>query len=135
LAERFRDQLGYRSGMIGASQLSALNNHARSAPTFEKLKEFVAHQAEKAEKADKPKIKEYWTELKSKLIELENEAQNLAVEAGLPVPSKEGKPKQMREAMNWLYLWLGQEYIQHLVAHSLFIMPKRNSGDHHEHNA
>lgn len=118
LAERFRDLLGRR---IGNAQLSGLNNIAHAAVSFEQVKDYVAHQGKKAENAGRFDVKEYWDEVGKALIGLEEEAWKLASEAGLPVPPKGSKPKEMREKLDWLYLWLGKEYVQHFVAHSLML--------------
>ena len=117
-AEQYRDLLGRR---IGGAQLSGLNNIVRSAPSFEKVKDFVRHQGEKAERAGRSDVHQYWTAVERALHALEDEAWKLASDAGLPVPPKHAKPKQLREALGWLYLELAQEYVQHLVAHSVML--------------
>jgi len=118
LAERFRDLLGRR---IGNAQLSGLNNIAQTAPSFETVKEFARHQGDKAERAGRYDVKEFWDEVGEALAGLEDEAWKLANDAGLNVPPKGSKPKQLQEALDWLYLRLGQEYVQHFVAHSIML--------------
>jgi hypothetical protein len=117
-AERFRDLLGRR---ITNAKLAGLNNIVRSAPSFEKVKEFVRSQKQKEEKQDHFDVTKYWIVMGQMLEKLENDAWQLATDIGLELPSKENKPKKMREALGWLYLRLAQEYIQHLVAHSLML--------------
>ena len=121
LAERFRDLLGRR---IGNAQLAGLNNIVLAAPSFENVKEFVKWQGVKAERAGRFDVKEYWDAVGETLNKLEDEAWKLASEAGLSVPPKGSKPKQLREALDWLYLRLGKEYVQHLVAHSIMLSHK-----------
>ena len=123
LAEQFRDLLEGRR--IGNAQLSGLNNIAQSAPSFDTVKEFVRHQGEKAERAGRFEVKEYWDAIEKALAGLEEEAWKLAQESGLPVPPKGGKPRELRQALDWLYLRLGQEYVQHFVAHSMLHLPRQ----------
>ena len=118
LAEQFRDLLGRR---IGNAQLSGLNNMAQSAPSFDDVKEFVQHQGEKAERAGRFEVKEYWEAVGKALTGLEEEAWKLANEAGLPVPPRNGKPKDLKAALNDVYLMLAREWVQHFAAHSLMI--------------
>jgi len=117
-AERFRDLLGRR---IGTAQLSGLNNIAHAAASFEQVKDYVVHQGKKAENAGRFDVKEYWDEVGKALTGLEEDAWKLATEAGEDVPPKGSKPKEMREKLDWLYLWLGKEYVQHFVAHSIML--------------
>ncbi len=118
LAEQFRDLLGKR---IGSAQLSGLNNIAQSAPSFDDVKDFVKHQGDKAEHAGRFDVKEYWDAVGKALVGLEDEAWKMANDARLSVPPKGSKPKQLREALDWLYLRLAREYVQHFVAHSIML--------------
>ncbi len=116
LAERHRDLLGRR---IGNAQLSGLNNIAQSAPSFENVKEFTRHQGEKAERAGRYDVKEYWDAIGKALEGLEKEAWAVASDAGLSVPPKNSSAKELKAALNDVYLMLAQEWVQHFVAHSL----------------
>jgi hypothetical protein len=118
LAEHFSDLLGRR---IGNAQLAGLNNSLASAQSYEDVKAYVRGQGDKAGRARRSDVKEYWEAIEKALIGLEEEAWQMANAAGLPVPPEGSKPRQMREALDWLYLRLGQEYVQHLVAHSLML--------------
>ena len=122
LAERHRDLLGRR---IGNAQLSGLNNIAQSAPSFENVKEFARHQGEKAERAGRYDVKEYWDAVGKALEALEKEAWTFASNAGLVMPPKDSKPQVLTKALNEIYIMLAQEWVQHFVAHSLMIAPKR----------
>ena len=119
LAEQYRDLLGGRH--IGNAQLSGLNNVAQAAPSFDDVKKFVEHQGEKAERAGRFDVREYWGALGKALGELEGEAYTLAGEADWPLPLKGSKPRELKEVLNEVYLWLAREYVQHLVAHSIMI--------------
>jgi hypothetical protein len=118
LAERYQDLLGRR---IGNAQLSGLNNIAQSAPSFDDVKEFVAHQGVKADRAGRFDVKEYWEAVGKALESLEHEAWTVASEAGLDVPAKNSKPKELKAALDDVYLELAKEWVQHFVAHGLMV--------------
>jgi len=131
LVEEHRSVLGRQVGNkvegqhIGNAQLSGLNNIAQSAPSFEDVKQFARWQGEKAERAGRYDVKEYWDAIGKALEALEKEAWTVANDAGLPVPPKDSKPQVLKSALNEIYLMLAQEWVQHFVAHSLWIAPKR----------
>lgn len=121
LAEQFRDLLGRK---IGNAQLSGLNNIVQSAPSFDQVKKFIEHQGEKAERAGRFDVKEFWEAVDKALAGLEDEAWRLTNEAGLSVPPKGSKPREIRRALDPLFLRLAREYVQHFVAHGLLVMRK-----------
>ncbi len=114
LAEQFRDLFGRK---IGTAQLSGLNNIVQSAPSFDEVRRFVEHQGKKAERAARYDVKEFWEAVAKALAGLESEARTLATEAGLPVPPKNSKPNEVRQALDPLVLRLSRQYVQHFVAH------------------
>jgi hypothetical protein len=118
LAEQYRDLLGRR---IGNAQLSGLNNIVQSSLSMAEVKEFVAHQGDKAERAGRFDVKEYWEAVGKALEAVGDEAWKVASEAGLAVPPKGSKPKEMKAALEEVQLALAREWVQHLVAHSLMI--------------
>lgn len=118
LAEQYRDLLGRR---IGNAQFAGLNNIVQSAPSFGEVKKFVTHQGDKAERAGRYDVKEYWDAVEKGLTDLEEEAWKLASEAGLSVPPRDGKRNQITTALDDMYLLVAREWIQHLVAHSLML--------------
>lgn len=118
LAEQYRDLLGRR---IGNAQLSGLNNIVQSSPSIDDVKAFVAHQGEKAERAGRFDVKEYWEAVSKALESVENAAWTVASEAGRSVPAKGSKPKEMKAALEEVQLALAKEWVQHLVAHSLMV--------------
>jgi len=124
MAEQYHDLLGRK---IGNAQLSGLNNIAQSAPSFDDVKEFVQHQGEKAERAGRSEVKEYWDAVGKALTGLEDEAWKLAQEAGLPVPPRNSRPRELKAALNDVYLMLAREWVQHFAAHSLMIAPRREA--------
>lgn len=116
LAEQYRDLLGRR---IGNAQLSGLNNIAQSSPSMAEVREFAAHQGEKAERAGRFDVKEYWEAIGKALDTIENAAWTVASEAGLAVPPQGSKPKERKAALEEVQLALTKEWVQHFVAHSL----------------
>lgn len=118
LAEQYRDLLGRR---IGNAQFSGLYNIVHSAPSFSDVTKFVAHQGNKAERAGRFDVKEYWDAIGIALVALESEAWSLGHEAGLPVPTHNSKPKVLKAALDDMYLMLAREWVQHVVAHSLMV--------------
>lgn len=118
LADRYRDLLRRR---VGNAQLSGLHNIVQSAPSFSDVKQFVTHQGNKAERAGRFDVKEYWHAVEKGLTDLEEEAWKLASEAGLSVPPRDSKRKQITTTLDDMYLLVAREWVQHLVAHSLMV--------------
>lgn len=131
LAEEHRGVLGRRVGnkiegqRIGNAQLSGLNDITQTAASFEDVKKFADWQGEKAERAGRYDVKEYWDAIAKALEALEKEAWTVASDAGLSVPPKDSKPQVLKKVLNEIYIMLAQEWVQHFVAHSLMIAPKR----------
>jgi hypothetical protein len=110
-ADRHRDLLPRR---ITNAQLYGLGNVVRSARRYADIERFIRHQAEKAERAGRLDVQEYWTDLKDALGKLRGEAQ--ALPKTLPLPA--GMDHQ--EALDDLHRELARLYVQHLIAHSLY---------------
>jgi hypothetical protein len=119
LADQFRDLLDRR---IGNAQLSGLNNIVQSAPTFDEVENFIKHQAERAERAGRFEIKEYWNAIGQAIESLKGEGLKFANEAGMNIQPKTSKTKEIKTALNFIYLTLVREYVQHFVAHSLMLV-------------
>jgi hypothetical protein len=113
-ADRHRDLLPRR---ITNAQLYGLGNVVRSARRYADIERFIRHQAEKAERAGRLDVQEYWTDLKDALGKLRGEAQ--ALPKTLPLPA--GMDHQ--EALDDLHRELARLYVQHLIAHSLYWTP------------
>jgi hypothetical protein len=118
LAEESRGLMGFP---IGSSQLAGLNNIVQSATSSRDIKEFIQNQGRKAERAGRDPVKGFWDSVGKALAGLDKEAYALAERAGLPVPPKDAKAKVLAKELDWLVLALAREYVQHLVAHSLFL--------------
>jgi hypothetical protein len=71
-------------------------------------------------RAGRQDVRDYWDALRRALEALEGEAVNLAAQAGLLL-APPGKRKARLRAPGWIILWLVREFVQHLVAHSLYL--------------
>lgn len=117
LAERHRHLLPKR---ITNAQLSGLNNVVWAAPDVARVRDFLTHQASRAERAGRLDVKGYWDDVAQTLVQLEATATQLAAEAGLTVEAPAGRKGRSR-APAWVELSLAQAFVQHLVAHSLYL--------------
>jgi len=108
LAEKHRHLLPKR---ITNAQLSGLNGLVQAGSSLTQVMGFAQHQGGRAARAGRVDVKGYWDDLREALGRLEGEADRLLTQAGVPV---EGLPSK-------LTLWLAQEFVQHLVAHSLYL--------------
>jgi hypothetical protein len=113
-ADSHRDLLPKR---ITNAQLYGLGNVVRSARRYADIERFIRHQADKAERAGKLDVQEYWNDLKDALGKLRSEAQALL--KTLPLPSGAGNWEDLDE----LHRELAGLYVQHLIAHSLYWTP------------
>ncbi|MDZ7360747.1 MAG: hypothetical protein ONB46_08485 [candidate division KSB1 bacterium] len=109
-ADRFRELLPRR---LTNTQLYSLVNVARSASSYHEIKDFIEHQAGKAERAVRKDVQEYWIELSKGLDKLKPEAVKLLTEID-PRLSKD------REMVDMIVRKLVIEYVKHLVAQSLY---------------
>jgi hypothetical protein len=132
LADQFRDLLDRR---IGNAQLSGLNNIVQSAPTFDDVENFIKHQGERAERAGRFEIKEYWNAIAQAIAGLKEEGLKFANEAGLNIQPKMSKSKEAKLALNYIYLILAREYVQHFVAHSIMLIRLSKKSDWRSDNA
>lgn len=118
LAEQYSALLGRH---LGNAQLSGLNNIVQSAPDFDEIAKFARNQGDKATRAGHDEIADYWRAVREAIERLTGDAWTLAEEAGLPVPAKESRPKELKAAINDIYLAVAREWVQHFVAHSLML--------------
>jgi hypothetical protein len=118
LADQHRYLLPKR---ITNAQLSGLNGVVQAATDLGQVTAFAQHQGERAARAGRLDVKGYWDALRQALEALEGEAGNLAAQAGMTLVPPSGKGKARPKAPEWLTLWLAQEFVQHLVAHSLYL--------------
>jgi hypothetical protein len=120
--ERYGDPLGREPGN---AQLSGLGNLVESGHGLDEIQKFATHQGSKAESAGHYGSQEYWGALRRSLEGLKSDAWEIAHGAGLPVPDRDSKPKVLRAALDDLYRRLAREWVQHLVAHSIYLQSKR----------
>ena len=126
LAEQFRYLLPRR---ITNAQLSGLNGVVQAAANLGQVVEFAKHQGKRAESAGRLDVADYWEDLQKAFQRVEEEAVKLTVQAGITWEAPQGKKKFQPKALGKLSLWLAQEFVQHLVAHSLYLgmMGKRET--------
>lgn len=105
---------------ITNAQLYGLYNIVRNTRHFSDIRRFIQHQGEKAGRAGRWDVKGYWEDLLKMLNDLKEEAKTLHEQTG-PLPAAED-PKSALEA---LHCQLVEEYVQHLIAHSLYWTPQR----------
>lgn len=118
LAEQHRDLLPRR---ITNAQLAGLNGVVQAAESLEQVTDFAQHQGTRAARAGRLDVQGYWDAVREALGGLESEAAQLLTQAGLSAEEPAGKGKRTARAPAWLTLWLAQEFVQHLVARSLYI--------------
>jgi hypothetical protein len=116
-ADDHRDLLPRR---ITNAQLYGLYNIVRNAHRFDDIRHFIRHQGDKAGRAGREDVQDYWQNLEKTLSNLQAEARHLQEQAG-PLPPAEG-PKS---ALDALHCQLVEEFVQHLIAHGLYWTPER----------
>ncbi len=117
LAESYRDLLPRQ---ITNAQLNGLQNIVLSAPSFSEIKRYVENQGNKASRAGRDDVADYWKAMLKTLNNLRSESEQLlgSVPGGPPLTSAEGR----QLADEW-HRRLAREFVQHLVAHSLWVKP------------
>lgn len=118
LAERHRHLLPRR---ITNAQLGGLQGVVQAATHLKQVREFTKHQGKRAATAGRLDVAGYWEELEKTLDRLEEEAEQLAAKAGITLVAPQGKKKTSPKPLASLALWLTHEFVQHLVAHSLYL--------------
>ena len=111
LAENYRELLARR---ITNAQLTGLHNVVRAAPSFRKIKDFVDHQRDKAVRAGREEVADYWAAVGKVLEGLRRDAEQLwtAVPGGPAPATPAGK-----QALDQWHCRLVNEFVQHLVTH------------------
>ncbi len=113
LAESYRDLLPRQ---ITNAQLNGLQNIVLSAPSFSEIKRYVENQGNKASRAGRDDVADYWKAMLKTLNNLRSESEQLiSIPCGPLLSTAEGK----QLADEW-HRRLAREFVQHLVAHSLF---------------
>lgn len=103
---------------ITSAQLYGLADVVRSTHCFADIQQFVRHQGEKAERAGRLDVRDYWGEMEKALCDLREDAEKLWQQAGPPPPKVSEK-----SALDGLHCKLADEFVQHLIAHSLYWSP------------
>jgi hypothetical protein len=114
-ADSRRDLLPSR---ITSTQLYGLVNIVRNAQRFGDIQQFIRHQREKAERAGRQDVADYWKEMEQVLNNLRNDAKELQRQAGSLPPTISPKP-----ALDTLHRQLTEEFVQHVLAHGLYWSP------------
>ncbi|MCZ7575152.1 MAG: hypothetical protein M5U01_41920 [Ardenticatenaceae bacterium] len=114
LVEQSHDLLPKR---ITNAQLSGLENIVGQAPTYREIRAFLDNQATRANKGGRLDVAGYWNALAEVLSMLRREAEQLWSE----VAPADLADRQRRAAIDELHVRLVREYVQHLVAHSLYL--------------
>lgn len=114
-ADDRRDLLPRR---ITNAQLYSLKNIVRAAHHFADIQRFIRHQREKAERAGRLDVLDYWASLDKALSDLRVDALQLQKQAKpLPVEAN------LQATLDGLHCQLAEAFVQHLIAHSLCWTP------------
>ncbi len=114
-ANKHRDLLPRR---ITSTQLYGLVNIVRNAQRFGDIQRFIRHQREKAERAGRQDVADYWKEMEQVLNNLRNDARELQRQAGSLPPTISPK-----SALDTLHRQLTEEFVQHVLAHGSYWSP------------
>lgn len=112
LAEDYGELLAKR---ITNAQLAGLHNVVRAAPSFRKIKDFLDHQRDKAMRAGREEVADYWAAVGKVLEGLRRDAEQIW--AAVPDGPEPGTPAGKQALDEW-HCRLVNEFVQHLVAHS-----------------
>lgn len=114
LAGGYRDLLVRR---ITNAQLSGLNNVVQAAPSFGQIKLFIERQGNKAMKTSREDVAEYWNAVGKALENLRHDAEQML--ASVPGGPQLNTPAGKLVLDGW-HCRLAQEFVQHLVADSMW---------------
>lgn len=115
LAESYRDLLPRQ---ITNAQLNGLQNIVHVAPGYKGIKDYIENQGNKASRAGRDDVADYWKAVLKALNDLRPESERLlnTVPGGPPLTTAEGKL-----LMDEWHRRLAREFVQHLVTHSLYV--------------
>jgi hypothetical protein len=114
LVEQYRDLLPKR---ITNAQLSGLENVVGQSPNYREIRAFLDNRATRADKAGRLDVAGYWNALAEALTGLKGKAEQLWAELASP----DATDRERKVAVDQLHVRLAREYVQHLVAHSLYL--------------
>ena len=125
-AQTHHDIFTSSNSPVGQNQLYGLMNVMNNAPNFRSVRQFIEHQAQKAnQRADASggraadlnrETAEFWTKVAGKLSSFTQDARSLAANSGAGDLAETDRPDP--EAV---HRTLAVEYLQHLTAEILFI--------------
>lgn len=125
LADEYRDLVPRR---ITSAQLYGLQQVVHAAKNLEQVKKFIQHQGKRAKDAGRLDVAEYWDGLHRTIEGLGEQAVELAIQGGMVLETTQSKRKSASRVPAWLALWLAQDFVQHLVAHSLYVVAMSKGG-------
>ena len=133
-AQTHRDIFTSRNPPVGQSQLYGLMNVMNNAPDFRRVRQFIEHQAQKAnQRADASggraadlnrETAEFWTKVANKLSSFTEYARSLTANSGLIDSAESG-----RSDPEAVHRTLAVEYLQHLTAEILFISKRESRSE------
>ena len=119
---------------VGQSQLYGLRNVMNNAPKFRRVRQFIEHQARKAnQRADASggrtanlnrETAEFWTKIANKLSSFTECARSLTANSGLSDLAEADRPD-----LETVHRTLAVEYLQHLTAEILFISKQKSRSE------
>ncbi|GEM_PF-761827 len=110
-ADRYRDLYPRE---ISNAQLRGLENVIRSSRQFIDVKGFIQHQGEKAERARRSDVGDFWRGLDSDLSSLRDEAKRMLHQTGSEISEVK---------LDRVHHQLAEIYVQHLIAHMFYWTP------------
>lgn len=118
----YQDLLARR---ITNAQLAGLHNVVQAAPSFREIERFIERQRGKATRAGRDDVAAYWEDVVKALKNLRGAAEQMLTEAFKTSSSGASSIITRQDFDDW-HCRLAREYVQHLVAHSLWARPAPN---------
>jgi hypothetical protein len=105
------------------AQLSSLQGIVEAAPAYSEVRDYIRNQGDKASRAGSgpAEMRNFWLDLDQTLGGLRNDAETI-LGAFLDLNSMSKKEKQTE--LDELHRRLMREYVQHFVAHCLYLTPE-----------
>lgn len=105
------------------AQLSSLQGIVEAAPAYSEVRDYIRNQGDKASRAGsgQAEMRNFWLDLDQTLGGLRNDAE--AILAGV-VKLDSMTKKEKQTELDELHRRLMREYVQHFVAHCLYLTPE-----------